>query len=58
MVLLMDKDPQGKWIVNKIVHIAKSAIFENNRLTIGQQKNAIQNFYNLLLTEFRLMRRG
>ena len=27
-------------------HIAKSPIFENNRLTIGEQKNAIQNFYN------------
>ena len=36
-------------------HIAKLAIFKNNRLTIGEQKNAIQNFYNLLLTEFRLM---
>ena len=28
---------------------------ENNRLTIGEQKNAIQNIYNLLLTEFRHM---
>ena len=26
---------------------------ENTRLTIGEQKNAIQNFYNPLLTEFR-----
>ena len=34
-------------------HIAKSAIIENNSLTIGEQKNAIENFYNLLLTEFR-----
>ena len=37
------------------MHIAKSVIFENNRLTIGEQKNAIQNFYNLLLIEFRVM---
>ena len=28
---------------------------ENNRLTIGEQKNAIENVYNLLLTEFRHM---
>ena len=28
---------------------------ENNRLTIGEQKNAIENFYNPLLMEFRLM---
>ena len=28
---------------------------ENNGLTIGEQKNAIQNFYNPLLTEFRDM---
>ena len=35
--------------------MTKLAIFENNRLTIGEQKNAIQNFYNLLLTEFRDM---
>ena len=27
-------------------------IHENNGLTIGEQKNAIQNFYNPLLTEF------
>ena len=33
-------------------HNAKLAIHENNRLTIGEQKNAIQNYYNLLLTEF------
>ena len=37
------------------MRIAKLVIFENNRLTIGEQKNAIQNFYNPLLTEFRLM---
>ena len=36
-------------------HIAKLVIFENNGLTIGEQKNAIQNFYNPLLTEFRHM---
>ena len=30
-------------------------IHENNGLTIGEQKNAIQNFYNPLLTEFRDM---
>ena len=36
-------------------HIAKLAIFENNRLTIGEQKNTIQNFYNILLMEFHLM---
>ena len=36
-------------------HIAKSVIFENNRLTMGEQKNAILNFYNLLLTEFRVL---
>ena len=37
------------------LHIAKSVIFENNRLIIEEQKNAIQNAYNLLLTEFRVM---
>ena len=36
-------------------HIAKSAIVEYNSLTVGEQKNAIQNFYNLLLTEFHHM---
>ena len=36
-------------------HNAKSAIHENKRLTIGEQKNAIQNLYNPLLTEFRHM---
>ena len=35
-------------------HNAKSAIHENNGLTI-EQKSAIQNFYNPLLTEFRHM---
>ena len=35
-------------------HNAKLAVFENNRLiTIGEQKDTFQNFYNLLLTEFR-----
>ena len=28
------------------------AIFENNRPTIGEQYNAIQNFYNQLLTDY------
>ena len=37
----------------KFQHIAKLAIFENNRLTIGEQKNAIENFYHLLLSEIR-----
>ena len=32
---------------------AKSAIHENNELTIGKQKNPIQNSYNSLLNEFR-----
>ena len=36
-------------------HKSKSVIFENNGLTIGEQKNAIKNFYNLLLTDFRHM---
>ena len=36
-------------------HNAKLAIHENNGLTIGEQKNPIQNFYNPLLTEFRDM---
>ena len=36
-------------------HIAKLGIFENNGLTIGEQKNAIEKFYTLLLTEFRDM---
>ena len=34
---------------------AKSGTHENNELTIEEQKNAIQNFYNPLLTEFRHM---
>ena len=34
---------------------AEIGIFENNRLAIGEQKNAIENFYALLLTEFRHM---
>ena len=40
-----------------LVHrsIAKTAIFDNNRLTIGEQKNAIENVYKLLLIEFRYM---
>ena len=33
-------------------HIAKLVIFENNGLTIGEQKNAIQNFYNPLVQNF------
>ena len=33
--------------------MAKLVILENNRLTIEGQKNAIENFYNLLLTKFR-----
>ena len=36
-------------------HIAKSGIIENNGLTIGEQKNAIEKFYTLLLTEYRDM---
>ena len=32
--------------------IAKSGIFENDGLTIGEQKNAIEKLYTLLLTEF------
>ena len=36
-------------------HNAKSAIHVNNGLTIGEQKNIIQNFYNPLLKEFRHM---
>ena len=39
----------------KTVHIAKSVIFKNNRLTIGAYSSAIQNVYNLLLIEFRHM---
>ena len=35
-----------------LVHNAKKAIHENNGLSIGEQKNAIQNLYNPLLTEF------
>ena len=31
-------------------HIVKSGIFENNGLTIGEKKNAIEKFYTLLLT--------
>ena len=37
-------------------HNAKWTIQKNNSITIGEQKNAIQNFYTLLLTEFRHMR--
>ena len=36
-------------------HNAKLAIHGNNGLTIGEQQNAIQNFYNPLLTAFRHM---
>ena len=39
----------------RYLHNAKLAIHENNRLTMGEQKNAIQNVYTLLLTEFRHM---
>ena len=35
-----------------IFHNARLVIYENNGLTIGEQKNAIQNCYNPLLTEF------
>ena len=35
--------------------MAKSAIVDNNRITIGEQRNAIQSVYNLLPTEFRDM---
>ena len=52
----------GRWYIihlnnarSENVHNAKSAIHENNGLTIGEQKNGIRNFYNLLLTEFRDM---
>ena len=38
-----------------IPHNAKSSIHENNGLTIGEQKNAIQNCYNPLLIEVRHM---
>ena len=38
-----------------IFHHAKSMIHENNGLTIGEQKNTIQNFYNPLLAELRDM---
>ena len=31
------------------------ALFENNGLTIGEQCDTIHNFYNALLTKFRLM---
>ena len=41
--------------VIQVSHNAKLAIHGNNGLTIGEQKNAIQNFYNPLLTEFRDM---
>ena len=34
----------------QVSHIAKLATFENNRLTIEEQKNAIENFKTLLLT--------
>ena len=33
--------------------MAKLVIFENNWPTIGEQKNAIENFHNLLQKEFR-----
>ena len=39
----------------KFLHIAKSVIFENNRLTIEEQYRAIQNLYTKMLTEFCLM---
>ena len=44
-----------KPLAHGLVDIAKSAIVENNSLTMGEQKNAIENFYYLLLTEFRHM---
>ena len=40
---------------NGAKHITKLGIFKNNGLTIGEQKNAIEKFYTLLLTEFRDM---
>ena len=39
----------------RVGHNAKLAIHEKNWLTIREQKNAIQNFYNPLLTEFHNM---
>ena len=39
-------------VLKRLFHIGKSGIFENNGLTIGEQKNAIEKFYTLLLTEF------
>ena len=42
-------------ILTYLMHNAKWAIHGNSGLTIGEQKNAIQNFYNPLLTEFRDM---
>ena len=34
------------------IRLAKSTMFENNRLTIEDQNNTTENFYNLLLKEF------
>ena len=47
-------------LVSSIVffRITRSVIFENNWLTVGKQYNAVQNFYNLLLTEFHHMIRA
>ena len=36
------------------LHNAKSAIHDNNTLTIGEQCDAIQKFYNLLLQNFAI----
>ena len=36
----------------RVCYIANLLIFENNKLTIGEEKNAIENFYNLFLPEF------
>ena len=50
---------EGQWLLDSTPvsnpasnsqHIGKLAISENNRLTIREQKNAIELFYHLLLT--------
>ena len=50
--------PDGKSLGNtkcQTESIPHQEMLKNSRLTIGEQKNAIENFYNLLLTTFRLM---
>ena len=52
----LEQDPcDWPFLLTGTGHIAKSGIFENNGLTMGEQKNAIEKFYTLLLTEFRDM---